>query len=234
MLSVIVPVFDEPGIYNTVKILRSILSSEDEIIVVDDGSKISPFSSPASFKFLQDSRAVLIRKHLNEGKGAALKSGFEKSRGDIVVFIDGDLQVKPEIDLFLKVMNSCNADSVIGNKRHPFSIVHYSFWRWLVSNSYNTLCRILFGIQLRDTQTGFKLFKREAIRKVMDKVMCKRFAFDIELILALRDNGFRVADAPVVVNKTIRGCASAGNISQTLIDTLAVFYRRSIGWYRLS
>jgi hypothetical protein len=129
-------------------------------------------------------------------------------------------------------MELYDADAVIGNKRHPYSIVHYSPFRWVVSNTYNLLCRVLFGIQLRDTQTGFKLFKREAIEKVMRKVMVKRFAFDLELILALRESGFRVADAPVVVNKTESGCASAGNILQTLIDTLAVFYRRSIGWYR--
>ena len=224
MISVIVPVFNEPNLTRNLKRLHEELPKDHEIIVVDDGGEV--------FKFPDFPKTKFVRKPFNEGKGAAIQAGLQYAEGEYVIILDGDLQIKSDIKSFLNIMELYDADAVIGNKRHPYSIVHYSPFRWVVSNTYNLLCRVLFGIQLRDTQTGFKLFKREAIEKVMRKVMVKRFAFDLELILALRESGFRVADAPVVVNKTESGCASAGNILQTLIDTLAVFYRRSIGWYR--
>lgn len=225
MLSVIVPVYNEKNLTTNIKKLHHSIKAPHEIIIIDDGSDF--------FRFTQQKNTRYFKKPFNEGKGAAVKTGLKYAQGELVLVIDGDLQINPnDLDTFIKIMELYNADAVIGNKRHEYSVVGYSPLRWIISNSYNLLCRLLFNIQLRDTQTGMKLFKREALRKVMGKVMCKRFAFDIEVIIAMRENSMRVVDAPVLVKRSVGGCANLRNITQTLIDTLAVFYRRSIGWYR--
>lgn len=229
MVSVIIPIYNDPNIKESITELQHILPIDHEIILVDDGSKLNG-------SVFYGNKVWFLSKPFNEGKGAAIKTGLKYAKGEYIAIMDADLQIDPDdLTTFFNIMELYGADAVIGNKRHPYSVVHYSPLRWVVSNSYNALCRLLFGIQLRDTQTGLKLFRREALKKVMDKVMVKRFAFDIELIIALRDNSFRVADAPVFVKQTIgKGSVSMGSITQTLIDTLAVFYRRSLGWYRLS
>jgi glycosyltransferase involved in cell wall biosynthesis len=154
--------------------------------------------------------------------------------GEYCLVIDADLQIKPiEIKTFIKLLDLYDADVVIGNKRHCYSNVEYPLRRRIVSYCYNLMNRIIFGISLRDTQCGFKLFKKSALDMVMDKVLVKRFAFDLEVMVALHDNKVRIVDAPVYVEKsTSAGSVNAENIFNTLKDTLAVFVRRQKGWYK--
>ena len=171
----------------------------------------------------------------NRGKGSAIKNGLEKAQGKYIIIIDGDLQINPQdIKTMFKIMELYNADAVVGNKRHPYSIVEYTVFRQIVSNCYNLLVKLLFGFQLRDSQCGLKLFKGSVIKKVMHRVLCKQYAFDIELLVTLRDNGFRIADSPVFVKKqTGKGSVGFKSVLNTLKDTLAVWYRRRIGWYKM-
>lgn len=231
MISVILPVHnEEQNILKNIQKLKRAVPKPYEIIVVDDGSDDDLFLKLEGRKDVK-----FCRKHVNQGKGAAVKTGAKMASGDFVILIDGDLQIDPkDIETFFKVMELYDADVVIGNKRHLYSSVNYSTLRWVVSNSYNLLCRVLFGIQLRDTQTGLKLFKKSVLFSILDKVLVKRYAFDIEVIVALKDNSFRIVDAPVSVHKTVgSGSVSLCNILNTFKDTLAVWYRRKIGWYKM-
>jgi glycosyltransferase involved in cell wall biosynthesis len=205
-----------------------------EIIVVDDGSR-------------DDTRAELERAaaevpeltpvfvHQNAGKGAALRSGFEASTGSHVLLLDADLDLPPEqIATFFRVMRRDGADVVIGAKRHPESRLAYPWHRRLTSMVYFTIVKLLIGLPIRDTQTGIKLFKRDTLAWALPRMLVKQFAFDLELLAVIHEHGYRIAEAPVVLNFQARfGCVRLSSVKQVMIDTLAIFYRlRLLRYYQ--
>src|SRR3990167_604416 len=232
-ISVIIPVHNEECcIRKNIDIVTDILKSlgyEYEIIIIDDCSNDDTFLSLSLDKSIN-----IYRKVVCQGKGAALKTGWKMATGDYVVFADADLQISPkEIKIFFKIMDLYDADAVIGNKKHAYSNMEYPLVRKIISAGYYLMIKILFDLPLRDTQAGFKLFRKETLDLVMDKVLVKQFAFDLELLIALRDNNIRVADAPVYVAHSLgMGSVSLKTMAETFKDTLAVFYRRVNGWYK--
>lgn len=232
-ISVIVPVHNEEqyidkNIDTVVDTLHN-LGYEYEIIIIDDCSQDDTYLSLSRHKDIN-----LFRKVVCQGKGAALKTGWKMATGDYIVFLDADLQISPkEIKTFFKIMEFYDADAVIGNKRHAFSNAEYPFFRKIVSSGYYLIVKVLFDLPLRDTQAGFKLFKKKALDLIMDKVLVKQFAYDLEILVALRDNNIRVVDAPVYVSHPLGiGSVSLKTMFETFKDTLAVFYRRMKGWYK--
>jgi len=209
-----------------------------EILVIDD------WSSDATLDQVVRMGKEKIRAFSNRfdcGKGSALKTGYIFSSlvyslydNDSIVFMDGDGQIDPAgISTMFKIMDLYSADVVIGNKRHTFSNTDYPIMRRIVSKGYNWMIRVLFGIKYQDTQCGIKIFKKGALDWVIDKVNVKRYAFDLELIVALRENKFRVADAPVRVKKqTNSGSVHFRSILRTFIDTLIVWVKKKKGFYR--
>ena len=226
MISAIVPAYNEENtILGTVSRLQEYCS---QVVVVDDGS------TDDTYFILDKSSATVIRKNMPQGKGAAIKTGyrFVDRNSEYVLLIDADQFDPKEIETFLNVMKLYNADAVIGSKKHEYSVVDYSPLRRFISEGYRLLIWIFFGLPLRDTQCGFKLFKREALDRVLSKVVTKQFAFDLELLVAMREQKFRVVDSPVFVYKAEKSSVRMGHIFQTLVDTFAVFYRKQKGWYK--
>lgn len=169
------------------------------------------------------------------GKGDALKNGSLSAHHPLIAWIDADMQIHPKhLVSFIKLMELYDADAVIGNKRHSWSTTRYSFIRNIISNTYNAIIRILFGISLRDTQCGIKLFKSETLKKILGNVESKKFAFDLEVICALRESKCIVIDAPVIVNQRMGiGSATPSSIIETLKETLKVWIRYRKGFYRV-
>src|SRR5262249_7355408 len=126
-------------------------------------------------------------------------------------------------------------DFAIGSKRHPDSKVHYPRSRVVTSWMYQQLVRVLFRLDVRDTQVGLKVFRREVAREVMPLLLVKRYAFDIELLAVSRAFGFdRVREMPISLDYrfTGSGVRSAAAL-HAVVDTLAVFYRlRILGHYQ--
>jgi hypothetical protein len=145
------------------------------------------------------------------------------------------MQINPnEIKTFFKLMDLYNAEVVIGNKHHQYSESEYTLTRQIVSKGYYCLVKLLFGLPLRDTQCGFKLFRRRVLDKLIPFIKENRFSFDLEIIVALRDNHIRIVDSPVSVRKQKnQGSVSLKSIWWTFIDTLRIWYRRQKGWYVL-
>ncbi|HPA17670.1 MAG TPA: glycosyltransferase family 2 protein [Verrucomicrobiae bacterium] len=201
MLSVVMPIYNEghhirENIARTLDVLRGI--GPFELIPVDDGSS-------------DDSRAQLERaaaewpdvrpvKLDHAGKGEALRQGTRAARGDWVIFLDADLELPPEqITLFLALQRAHDADAVIGSKLHPDSTVSYPLIRRIYSLGYFVLIKSLFGLPIRDTQTGLKLVRRDLLLRALDLTELKGFAFDLELLVRLVSLGAKMAEAPVVV-----------------------------------
>ena len=181
-----------------------------------------------------DAQVVLSTDDEHRGKGYTLKDAIPHATGEYILFMDADLQIPPqEVKSFFKVMDLYNADAVIGNKHHPYSNIQYTLWRKIVSIGYRSIVKFLFNLPIKDTQCGFKLFKTEALKLVLDKLKTNRYAFDLETIVALREAGFRVVDAPVYVKRQVnRGSVSFGSMVGTFVDTLKIWWRRMRGWYR--
>jgi glycosyltransferase involved in cell wall biosynthesis len=152
------------------------------------------------------------------------------SKGEYVAFLDADMDLHPEqLEEFFAIMKARDADVVIGSKFHPQSKVEYPRLRRIYSFFYFMLVRSLFGLPVRDTQTGIKLFKREVLERVLPRVLVKRFAFDLELLANVHHFGYRIVEAPVVVNFN-RVCSRLrlAAVWNVFVDTLAIFYRMRI------
>ncbi len=205
-----------------------------EVVAIDDGSTDN--TREALFDLQRerpDLRLVLIDE--NVGKGEALRRGVEAARGSHIVFLDADLDLPPhQLAWFFDIMETDRADTVIGCKRHPRSTVDYPPHRRLMSAIYFSLAKLLFGLPIHDTQTGIKLFKREPIKWVFQRVLVKRFAFDLEVLALIHMQGYRISEAPIVLefHGTLGGIRPASVIT-ILMDTLAIFYRiRILKYYQ--
>ena len=95
------------------------------------------------------------------------------------------------------------------------------------------LVRLLFGLPLRDTQTGLKSFRSEVLRRVFPRILAKRYAFDVEVLVNAHRLGFKIVDAPVTLQFTrSSGRVALGDVWTVFLDTLAIFYRaRLIKYY---
>jgi dolichol-phosphate mannosyltransferase len=234
-LSVIVPAYNEAvSIALTVKNIEEALKGYRggyEIIVVDDGSKDDTLERALSVAAANSSVRVLSYQD-NNGKGHALKHGFQLAKGDLALFLDADSDLPPsQIPRFLDRMSVGDVDIVIGSKRHPDSEVHYPAARRLFSKAYSLLVMALFQLNITDTQTGVKLFDRKVLDDVFPKVLVKRYAFDLEVLVNAKRLGYRIAEMPVVLNYRFRSRIKTKAIWGIFLDTLAIFYRMKILHY---
>lgn len=222
--------------YNAENLFRNVLEVKKkiegsfknfEIVVVNDGS-ISRFSKDfEKFKTIHSKNIHVVGYQKNMGKGYALKQGFLNSEGDVIVFLDSDLELSPDhIKEFYKMLEE--GDVVIGSKRHKNSKVNYPIFRRVMSFFYQKMIKILFNLDLKDTQVGIKMFKREVLERCMQRLLVKRYAFDIELLALAKKEGFSIIEAPIKMNFKLESNIKPTSVANMILDTLAVFYRLKI------
>ena len=229
-ISVLMPACNEGAhIYRNIEETKKVLEALGrayEIIVIDDGSSDNTAAevARASDRY---AHVFLKRNEENRGKGWALKSGFSAASGDLVVFLDADLDLHPrQIEQFLRIREEEGADVVIGSKRHERSVLEYPFQRKLVSTVYFYLVKLLFGLPIRDTQTGLKLFRYEVLERTFHKILVKQWAFDLELLVNAHYLGYEIVEAPVeLVFQRPMGRIGLKDLFYSGLDTLAIFYR---------
>jgi len=201
-----------------------------EIILVDDGSTDNTYEKAIRFASNYDN--IIVKKNrVNYGKGRALKYGCRFVNGKYVVFVDADMDLHPgQIQTFFDIMRLDEADIVIGSKRHPNSKLYYPLGRRIISSVYFFLVYLLFGLPIKDTQTGLKLFKYKALKEIFPKIIIKQFAFDLELLVNAHHLGYKIAEAPVVLNSQRKygGRIGFNHIYTIWKDTMAIFYRMYI------
>lgn len=236
-VSIIVPIYkqektikqDLENICNTMSKTRW----DYEIVAVVDGS---PDNSYKEAKKVKNPKVKVYAYENNKGKGYAVRYGMARAEGDYISFIDAGMDIDPNgISMLLEHMEWYNADIIVGSKKHPVSQVNYPLVRKIYSFGYHFLVKILFGLNIKDTQTGLKVYKRQVLEKVLPRLLVKRFAFDIEILAVANYLGFkRIYEAPVKINWDFKnsnfsmGLIFDKNIRKMLIDTLAVFYRLRI------
>lgn len=179
-LSIVIPVFNEVETLTTIiqQVKAVSLEMEKEIILVDDCSKDG---TTDLIKSMDDPQIKKIFHTVNQGKGAALRSGFQNATGDIVIIQDADLEYDPqEYPKLLKPILDGKADVVYGS-RFQGSDAHRVLYYWhSVGNKLLTLVSNMFtNINLTDMETCYKVFKKP----ILDKIIIRenRFGFEPEI-----------------------------------------------------
>ena len=204
-ISIIIPAYQESKIiaqtlYSTKKMIESV-GLDYELIIVDDGSRDKTYYI-AKDESNANKKIKVFRNPANKGKGYTIKTGFKHATGEIIAYLDADLNLRPEI-ISLYIKNLKNADVVIGSKRHPQSNVIYPLHRRILSKSFNLLVRIFFKLSYSDTQCGQKFFKRYVLEDVLPNLRLNRYAFDVELLYNVNKKGYKIVEAPFYyVHKT--------------------------------
>jgi glycosyltransferase involved in cell wall biosynthesis len=236
-LSVVVPYFN-PGeaLQRTVHRLIKVLTAAGhafEIIAVCDGSTDGSAQRLAA---IGDLRLRQLAHERNRGKGAALRTGFAGARGRYIGFIDGDGDLDPAVLPAIRNTAALGGlDAVIGAKQYanPLGARRESARR-MFSAGYRALVRFLFSLTVRDTQTGVKLFRREALAAVLPRCRQDRYAIDLELLAWMHRLGYRrVLEVPVALERRGRSTITLSSVVKLLTDTLALrawLIGFSLGW----
>lgn len=242
-VSVVVPAYQqEKNIYSNLKEISSVLEKTHypyELICVVDGQKADKTLEEA-LSFAKGKKPIKVLGYdENKGKGYAVRLGMSEARGEVVGFIDSGGDIKPSaIPTLIEYFQKYQADIVVGSKRHPHSKVSYSWQRKVISLVYFLLVRLLFNLQIRDTQAGIKFFRQQVLKKILPKLLVNRFAFDIEMLSVAQSLGFeKIYEAPIEVKLEFKGGSNITNqkflktIFQMIIDTLSTLYRLRISKY---
>jgi glycosyltransferase involved in cell wall biosynthesis len=193
-LSVVLPAYnEEPNVEAVVrKALEALpaLAHDYEVIVVDDGSTDGTAEIAQALVDEHYPRVRLLRHERNEGYGAALRTGFSRTRHDFVFYTDADQQFDiAELEFLLPML--AEHDVVVG-----FRVYRYdSAFRLLASTVYNWIVRLLFRVRVRDVDCSFKVFRREVLDKIT--IECTDFFVDTELVAKVRKWNFRLAEKGV-------------------------------------
>jgi dolichyl-phosphate beta-glucosyltransferase len=203
MISLIIPCYnEEKRLPKTLEKISDFLrrgSLEWEVIVVDDASTDTTAAVAETFRD-KFSNFRVIRLEKNSGKGAAVKTGFLESKGDIVIFSDADLSTPiEESGKILKKIYE-GYDIAIGSRALRRELVrkHASFLREVLGRSANLLIQTVAVKGISDTQCGFKAFKRERVLNIFAEMKINRFAFDIEILFLAQREGLKICEVPVL------------------------------------
>lgn len=236
-VSLIIPVYKQEK--TIVKNIRQITTALDkirydyEVIVVIDGLVDNTYRNLKAETFPKV-QTLAYRK--NQGKSYAIRLGMRKAKGDFVMFLDSGNEINPNgISMLLEHMEWYDADIIVGSKRHLASQVEYSMTRRILSYGYYILVKLLFGIKIHDTQAGIKIFKKNVLERVLPRLLEKKFAGDLEMLVVADSQGFkRIFEAPIKLNYNLGNITTAGTLNaiiEILKDTLAIFYRKNILHY---
>jgi glycosyltransferase involved in cell wall biosynthesis len=194
LLSVVVPVYNE--IRTILEILRRInrVELDKEIIVVDDGSTDG---TREVLNTVNDPALRVIFHARNRGKGAALRTGIQAARGDIVIIQDADLEYNPtEYPRLIKPILEGNADVVYGSRFMGASEHRVLFFWHYVGNKLLTLLSNMFtDLNLSDVETGYKVFRREIIQSL--KLEEERFGFEPEVTAKIAKKRCRIYEVGI-------------------------------------
>jgi len=232
-ISIIMPAYNEAGhIASSIEETANAFNSFGyswELIVMDDGSSDDTYEK-ANALVQKHPQLIARRNPVNMGKGRAIKKALHYVTGDYALFLDADMDLHPiQFQTLFDIMHLNNADIVIGSKLHPNSVVNYPLQRRIISFVYYLLVRMLFNLPCHDTQTGLKLFKTGVLRNVLPRVLVKKFAFDLEVLVNAHHLGYKIVEAPIILKpQRSYGRIGPSALISTGLDTLAIFYRMHI------
>ena len=197
LLSVVIPVYNERATLE--ELLRRVQSvpTPKEIIVVDDASTDG---SREFLRALEGQPGVTVLYHAeNRGKGAAIKTGFARARGDVVLIQDADLEYDPaEYPRLIQPIVEGRADVVYGSRFHGQGAqrVLY-FWHYVGNRVLTTLSNMFTNLNLTDMETCYKVFRREVVQAITPTFRETGFGIEPEMTAKVARRGYRIYEVGV-------------------------------------
>lgn len=226
-ISVVVPCYNESILikktYNSISKELVKLKKSYEIIFCNDGSKDDTKNKLINIK-KSDRNVKIITYDENIGLGNAMRLLFKKAKGKYVIHMDADLSTSPKILFsFLKYLKKY--DVVIASRYHKESKIKISLKRIILSRIYNILLRVLFGIKLKDTQSGFVGYKNYVIKKV--QFNSNRFDYHVEFVYNILKSNYKFIEIPSTYRHRERDSKFNifGDGYRTLISTFLLFFK---------
>jgi len=222
-ISIIIPAYNEanrlPGTLNTIRDYLDKQAWTAEVIVVNDGSSDQTVSVVENL-LSRWSILRLVNNRGNYGKGYSVRHGALQAAGKIILFSDADLSAPvTEIPKLIGPILNNDCDIAFGSRGIDRSLigVHQSQWREVSGMVFNLLVRLTIGLPFKDTQCGFKAFRREAALPIFQRQTIIGFGFDPEVLYIGRKQGFRMEEIPVRWNHV------DGTTVRFLKDSLKMF-----------
>jgi dolichyl-phosphate beta-glucosyltransferase len=201
-VSLVVPAYNEegrlPGTLSRIgEYLRDAKESDWEIVVVDDGSSDRTAEAARRAAPAAGAPVEVVVLPRNRGKGAAIREGVARTRGERVLVSDADLSTP--IEEWRRLLEA-GAPVAIGSRALDEGMVRrrQAWYRRKLGKLFNRFVRALSVPGIRDTQCGFKLFDGDVARALFREARIDRFAWDVEILALARARGLRVAEVPVL------------------------------------
>jgi len=194
-ISVVIPVYNEVSTIREIVVRVQAVDLEKEIIIVDDGSTDGTRELLQEITLSHDNVRVLYHDR-NQGKGAALRTGFEGATGDIVIIQDADLEYDPrEYPILLEPILDGRADVVYGSRflGGPHRVLF--FWHYLGNKFLTLLSNAVTNLNLTDMETCYKVFKREVLAGM--NLKSNRFGFEPEFTVKIAKKDCRIYEVPI-------------------------------------
>ena len=194
--TIIIPCFNE---IKTIKILlnrvKNNINSEDNIIIVDDGSTDG---TTDFLKTIEEKNIEVVFHNDNSGKGKAIQTALDKNLNDLIIIQDADLEYNPkDYNLLLRPFLETDADIVYGSRfigTNDYVRVHL-FWHYLANKILTFICNIFTNLNMSDMETGYKSFKKEAIKSIT--LYEKSFCIEPEITIKLAKKKFKFYEVPI-------------------------------------
>jgi O-antigen/teichoic acid export membrane protein len=192
-----------------------------EVLVMVDGSQDGSDESVVDMH----PNVFVHRTDDNNGKGAALRGGFQRARGSNIGFIDGDGDIAPSVLVNLvRALDHSDAWVAVASKNLPGANVTVTPLRLLMSGAYRMLVHWLFDLEITDTQCGCKMFRRAFLAATLEHTKERGFALDLELLSVGSRLGMRTAvEVPVILQRNgVGSAASRSTVFRMLSDTFRI------------
>lgn len=192
LLSVVMPVYNE--VETVAQVIGNVLNlgMDLELIVVDDGSTDGTRDVLAK---IDDERVRVVLQARNQGKGAAVRTGYAHAQGEIVTIQDADLELDPnEIPKLVAPVAAGTADVVFGS-RFVYGWKHRNALNAFANYFLSSLTNILYGTRLRDMEACYKVFRTEHLKKF--ELKANRFDFEPEITAKLAKLGLEIVELPI-------------------------------------
>ena len=196
-LSIVIPIYNEENTLST--IVDKVLATpyDKEIILIDDFSTDGTRGILKEYEGRKDFQIFYHER--NQGKGAALRTGFSGATGDVVIIQDADLEYNPEdYGVLLEPILDDRADVVYGSRflGGPHRVLF--FWHYQGNKFLTTVSNMFTNLNLTDMETGYKAFTLEVAKTI--KLKCNRFGFEPEFTSKIAKNHFRIYEVPISYN----------------------------------
>ncbi|HVR72767.1 MAG TPA: glycosyltransferase [Planctomycetota bacterium] len=231
-ISIVVPSYNEGHrIRATIDAIAAFCErelTEWEVIIVDDGSSDATSATAAA----KDDRVKLLRNSSNSGKGFSVRRGILEAKYDPVLFTDADLSTPIEESLLLLEAIRAGADVAIG-VRTPTGgrPVRRPLRRKLMALGFRLLVKALVLRGFHDTQNGFKMFRRDAARRIFSLQRLDRWGFDVEVLYLARREGMKIAQVPVAYTESSESRLRLVTPLTMIRDLLQVRWNALVGKY---